>query len=108
MTAQFSSCGIVCDSCDWFTGEKQPRCPGCETVEGKPFWGDCETYACVKERGVDHCGKCGVFPCDGFMSRYDPREGQENAVLRTGLLAYRARHGDEKTLELVRKIEEKG
>jgi hypothetical protein len=32
--------------------------------------------------------------------------GPENAVLRAGLLAYRARRGDEKTVELARKIEE--
>jgi hypothetical protein len=108
MKAKFSPCGIICDDCDWFTGEENPQCPGCEAVEGKPFWGACETYACVKEHGVEHCGVCGEFPCDGFMSRYDPREGPVNAALRAGLLAYRTRQGDEKTFELSRKIQEKG
>ena len=103
----FSPCGTVCDDCDWFKGEKQPQCPGCEAVEGKPFWGACETYACVMERGVEHCGVCGEFPCEDFMSRYDPSKGPENAVLRAGLLAYRARQGDEKAIELARKIDEK-
>jgi hypothetical protein len=42
------------------------------------------------------------------MSRYDPSEGPKNAVLRAGLLAYRVRHGSEKTIELIKKIEEKG
>lgn len=103
----FSPCGIVCDDCDWFTGEKHPRCPGCEAVEGHPFWGACETYACVKEKGVDHCGECGAFPCDNYMARYDPREGPRNAVLRAGLLAYRAKHGDGKAVDLARKTAEK-
>jgi hypothetical protein len=108
MEVQFSPCGIVCDYCSWFKGEKQPLCPGCRAAEGKPFWGSCETYACAKEHGVEHCGVCGDFPCDGFMSRYDPSEGPKNAVLRAGLLAYRVRHGSEKTIELIKKIEEKG
>jgi hypothetical protein len=101
---EFSPCGTVCDDCDWFKGEKQPQCPGCKAVEGKPFWGTCETYTCVKNHGLEHCGVCGEFPCDDFMSRYDPSEGPKHAVLRAGLLAYRARHGDEKTVELAREI----
>ena len=101
---EFSPCGIVCDDCDWFLGEKQPQCTGCKAVEGKPFWGTCETYACIREHDVEHCGVCGEFPCDDFMSRYDPSEGPRNAVLRAGLLAYRAKHGDEKTVELARNI----
>jgi len=107
MGVQFSPCGTVCDNCSWFKGEKQPLCPGCRAIEGKPFWGSCETYACAKEHGVEHCGVCGDFPCDGFMSRYDPSEGPKSAVQRAGLLAYRARHGSEKTIELIKKIEEK-
>ena len=38
------------------------------------------------------------------MGRYDPAHGPASAVLRAGLLAYRARYGDEKAVELSRKI----
>jgi hypothetical protein len=107
MIPQFSPCGVVCDYCIFFKGERQPTCPGCRAVEGKPFWGSCETYACAEKHGVEHCGLCGDFPCDGYISRYDPSEGPKSAVLRAGLLAYRARHGGEKTIELINKIEEK-
>jgi hypothetical protein len=103
MVSVYSPCGIVCDDCDWFKGDKEPRCPGCSKVDGKPFWGSCLTYSCVQEHGVEHCGGCGEFPCDGFMDRFDPREGPVNAVVRAGLLAYRNRHGDEKAMELTRK-----
>jgi hypothetical protein len=39
------------------------------------------------------------------MGMYDPAHGPASAVLRAGLLAYRARHGDEKAVELSRKIQ---
>jgi hypothetical protein len=39
------------------------------------------------------------------MIRYDPREGPANALIRAGLLAYRAKYGDEETLELLENAE---
>ncbi len=101
----FSPCGIVCDDCDWFKGEKEPVCPGCTELEGKPFWGECETYSCVEDKQVDHCGECVEFPCTDFMGRYDPDEGPLNVVIRAGILAYRKQHGDEKAVELGRSVE---
>ncbi|UCH58018.1 MAG: DUF3795 domain-containing protein [Candidatus Bathyarchaeota archaeon] len=100
----FSVCGLICDDCEYFKGEKEPRCLGCTAHGGKPFWGECPTYACVEEHGVDHCGLCGEFPCDRFVEMYDPSQGQVSAVVRAGILAYRAKHGDEKAAELSRKI----
>ncbi len=102
MVKIFSPCGIVCDDCDWFKGEKEPECKGCTEVEGKPFWGECETYSCAQDKKVDHCGECGDFPCNEFMGRYDPEEGPLNAVIRAGILAYRKQHGDEKAAELAK------
>ncbi len=106
MMPQFSPCGALCNYCIYFKGEKQPQCPGCRAVEGKPFWGSCEIYACAEKHGVEHCGLCDEFPCDNFVSSYDPSEGQESALQRAGLLAYLARHGDEKAVELAGKIKE--
>lgn len=101
-----SPCGILCSDCSWFLGEKKPKCKGCIEIKGKAFWGEdvCDTYSCTEKRGVKHCGQCVDFPCEDFMERYDPDEGKISAVLRAGLLAYRHKHGDEKTVILTRNI----
>jgi len=101
----FSPCGIHCKSCPWYKGEMAPKCPGCQAVEGKPFWGTCQTYSCVMSHGVTHCGDCKEFPCREFMTRYDPREGPANALMRVGLLAYKAKYGDKEALELLEQAE---
>jgi len=100
----FTGCGLVCNDCEYYIGEKAPKCPGCSQVKGKPFWGECGLYSCIEEHGVEHCGLCNEFPCDKFIGQYDPSHGPSNAVLRAGLLAYRAKHGDEKAAELAQKI----
>lgn len=61
-------------------------------------------YACAQERDVEHCGVCHAFPCDLFIDSYDPSHGPKSAVLRAGLLAYRARAGTAKYLDLVEKV----
>lgn len=83
----------------------EPICPGCDVVVGNPFWGNCQTYACVKIHQVEHCGLCSEFPCRDFMKRFDPREGPGNALMRAGLLAYRAKYGDEEALLILEQAE---
>jgi hypothetical protein len=102
----FPGCGEFCNSCVYYTGEKEPKCPGCSSENGEPFWGECSVFKCMADRNVEHCGLCGEFPCDLFINHYEETlpEGQRVAVLKAGVLAYRARHGDEKTIELLRKI----
>jgi hypothetical protein len=39
------------------------NCPGCQPIEGKLFWGECEVAKCCIAKGHDHCGQCGEFPC---------------------------------------------
>ena len=39
------------------------------------------------------------------MTRYDPREGPANALMRAGLLVYRAKYGDKEALELLEQAE---
>ena len=103
---EFSPCGLLCSDCAWYKGQNEPKCHGCSAVDGKPFWGTCLTYACTKEHGVKHCGHCNDFPCMEFMDRFDPREGPENSLIRAGLLAFRAKHGDKAAVELLRKAED--
>ena len=104
-TESFSPCGINCSDCEWYKGEMEPKCAGCVAVEGKPFWGNCLTYTCTKDHGVEHCGLCAEFPCKDYMGRFDPRHGPANSLMRAGLLAYRVKHGDAAALELLGKAE---
>ncbi len=101
-------CGSNCAECANYQGTKEPKCQGCEAAKGKPFWTKetCRLYACAESKGVSHCGLCATFPCELFIDQYDPNnpEGPRNAVTRAGILAYRRRFGDEKTLALMRKI----
>lgn len=102
-----TTCGEDCEHCPNYLGERPPRCAGCAAVKGRPFWatGVCPVYACVSKQGVDHCGFCKEFPYEQFMSQYDPSnpEGQRNAAVRAGVLAYRTRHGDEEAVALFEK-----
>lgn len=59
--ASYSICGIDCEACR-FAAEK--GCKGCQAVQGKVFWGECELYRCNLEKQQAHCGKCAQFPCD--------------------------------------------
>jgi hypothetical protein len=102
----FSGCGTLCNDCEYFTGAKNPKCTGCKEKAGKPFWGTCGTYACMQEHDITHCGICEEFPCDKFMNQYDPSHGPISAVIRAGILAYRAKHGDEKAAVLTKKIQQ--
>ncbi len=99
-------CGIVCDSgkCMYFTGKKEPRCPGCIKCSGKPFWGECRVYKCANEHNVEHCGLCSEFPCEYLPTHFDPDNlhGQEEAIFRIGHLAIRAKIGTEKWLGKLR------
>ena len=105
-TVEFSGCGILCSDCEYRKGKKKPQCLGCSTVQGKPFWGTCQVYNCIQDHGVEQCGRCKEFPCDTFIQAYDPSQGPESALTRAGVEAYREKHGDKKTAELLRKISE--
>jgi hypothetical protein len=100
-----SPCGLDCSICEWHIGDRQPSCAGCTEIKGKPFWGTCPTYSCAQEHNSKHCGACSEFPCDKFVEMFDPNdpEGRRSAVYRAGIEAYRAKHGDEKAVELIRK-----
>jgi hypothetical protein len=84
-----SPCGIYCGECKYY----KETCGGCGRVKGKPFWGECRFYSCVREKKVEHCGLCQDFPCDYFLSTYDPNEGQWRVFYRAGQLVYRKRIG---------------
>jgi len=99
-------CGQFCGFCVSYLGEAPPPCPSCASAKGRPWWGECKVYVCVASRGIEYCGLCRKFPCDTLVGHCDPNnpQGQRNAVVRVGALAYRAKYGDEKTLVLWNKL----
>ena len=73
-------CGIYCGDCQ-LLGK---QCSGCGQVEGKPFWAErakidtCPIYdCCVNNYKLEHCGLCGEFPCETFISLRDPSLSDE-------------------------------
>jgi general stress protein 26 len=46
----------------------------------KPFWGTCDVKICCEGKGLAHCGKCPIFPCDMLKEyAYDKEQG-DNGV----------------------------
>ncbi len=88
-------CGSYCGECSYYKND----CAGCGYVKGKPFWGECRFYSCVREKGVEHCGLCAEFPCDYYLTTFDPKEGQWRVFYRAGQLAYRKKIGTRAWLE---------
>lgn len=74
-----SSCGLLCEDCYAFANE----CPGCECIEGKPFWvnetgsGVCELYQCAGDQGMTSCGDCAALPCRQCVELRDPNLSME-------------------------------
>lgn len=53
---------IICDGC------------ACEREDAVYFDKDCRTRKCVMEKGLDHCGYCGSYPCQIFPAEPAPEE----------------------------------
>ncbi|MCX7745639.1 MAG: DUF3795 domain-containing protein [Clostridia bacterium] len=78
-------CGIDCFNCDLFElnldeSKKEMyakafnlavdhvACKGCRVQGGcRLHWQSCETFDCVKERGMEFCFECSDFPCGKLM-----------------------------------------
>lgn len=61
--ALIGKCGFYCGSCpDFIKGD----CSGCRTTHKE---GDCFTFDCVVEQGVEFCGQCPNFPCQDLFTR---------------------------------------
>ena len=45
--ANYSICGIDCDSCRFKT---EQNCKGCKTIKGNVFWGECDLYKCNSQK----------------------------------------------------------
>jgi len=91
-----AACGEHCGLCPYFKRERTPHCSGCGDQKGHLFWGECKVYLCAAEHDLDHCGLYNDFPGNLSVESFDPEHGEESAILRGRLLAYRKRAGTEK------------
>ena len=57
----YGYCGMPCALCTRCRIEGSSRCPGC-SCDGY-YTVPCKVHRCVREKGLDHCGQCGDFPC---------------------------------------------
>ena len=71
--ATYSVCGIDCSACHFRT---EQNCSGCQAMQGKPFWGECDLYRCNGEKQQEHCGQCKQFPC-GVLEEWAAQENGE-------------------------------
>lgn len=76
-----SRCGILCGECGY---KDKMNCGGCIHID-KPFWAEsldggdsCPVKSCCEGKGLEHCGKCGGFPCDLLTQfAYDKEQGDD-------------------------------
>jgi hypothetical protein len=94
-------CGAYCKNCVVY----KKKCEGCVETKGKPFhlkgteFKICPIWDCAMKKKVDHCGLCKEFPCNLFLSFYDPKRGIVTALRRAGLLALRKKLGERKWIK---------
>ena len=88
-----SSCGVNCRECAIF----EISCAGCREISGKVYWAEyidsdtCPLYdCCVRQKGLEHCGRCEELPCQLFFDTQDPsasdKEHREGIKQRVRLL----------------------
>ncbi len=70
-----SVCGVNCATdCRAYGAE----CSGCVALQGKASWAEfygkaeCPIYACVKDKQLYSCGKCGKAPCKVWYDTRNP------------------------------------
>ena len=68
----YGYCGMPCALCTRCRTEGSSRCPGC-SCDGY-YTVPCKVHRCVREKGLDHCGECGDFPCPKLGKMGDFRD----------------------------------
>lgn len=77
--AMIGKCGLYCEECDF---REQSGCPGCGVAGGDMFWGKCAIAKCCDSKYLEHCGRCGNFPCRQLENfAYDPEHGDNGVRL---------------------------
>jgi hypothetical protein len=100
-------CGAYCGSCVAY----KRNCAGCIETDGRPFHLEqvkvhvCPVWLCTKSREIEHCGVCDEFPCEEFLSWYDPARGIITVLRRAGLLMLRKKIGADAWIKWIREKE---
>ena len=73
-------CGLDCGLCPRFYTAGPSRCPGCA---GQNFFNkhpSCSFITCaVREKGLEVCSECTVFPCSRFRSEAEYQQIKESS-----------------------------
>ncbi|MBK5720753.1 DUF3795 domain-containing protein [Dysgonomonas sp. Marseille-P4677] len=65
-TGRIPACGVFCGGCPIYVRKLKP-CPGAEI--NKARCENCKTFhLCCKEREIQHCYECKIFPCSKLKS----------------------------------------
>ena len=68
----YGYCGMPCALCTRYRTAGDSRCPGC-SCDGY-YTEPCKVHRCIREKGLDHCGQCGDFPCPKLGKMGDFRD----------------------------------
>ena len=75
---QLAYCGVNCSKCPDFS---EGKCPSCRLTEWKA--GDeCMPVKCCREKRIDSCASCDVFPCDDMKEFYQESASHQEAFKR--------------------------
>lgn len=107
MPSHYAPCGVICEL---FCKDYKKRCSGCKETKGKPWFlkftkfESCPIYSCVTSKRLAHCAECEEFPCETFLSWFNPRVGFfRSSLARVGSLYLRKRVGTRKWKKIVEK-----
>lgn len=91
---KYPPCGRFCEVC-----EGKDSCRGCVESDGKPFHlkegKTCPIWKCAQNHNVGFCGECSEFPCEKFLSWYNPVHGEKSVLPYVGLVFIRKKLGIE-------------
>ena len=62
----------------------------------------CPIWKCSMKHEVEHCGRCQEFPCEVFLSWYDPKNGKKSVLPYIGLLLIRKKFGTEEWVKWIK------
>ena len=74
----YGYCGMPCALCSRYRTAGKSRCPGCS--DDGYYTEPCKVHHCCREKGLDHCGNCGDFPCVRLGKMGDFRDLNTNHV----------------------------
>jgi len=98
-------CGIMCNDCAIYKAAQDPaeaarlaeawrangvtkaqpewfRCQGCRGDRALRWSEDCRIAPCCEEKGLQHCGQCGDFPCTPYLKWAEAPEHHKQAFER--------------------------